>query len=195
MVESSENNSGMIIHSIHGFNVDDEGGATTDTLTPLFEAKGCAVVEHNYPDFFLVRKRLCNPAMATMVRDQTKPGESIIAHSNGAAIVYLAAKAGAHFGHVVLVNPALNSKLAIPNAASVDVWYSPSDPWTTLARFVPWSIWGSQGRTGYTGKPVGIEYRQYNEDQIFDERVRHSGMFSCDERRQMLVEKTLERIY
>lgn len=182
----------MIIHSIHGFNVDDEGAATTDTLTPLFEELGYTVQEHNYPDFFLIRKRLCNPAMGSMVAGMVKPGDAVIAHSNGCAIAYLAAKAGAKFGHVTLINPALNSKLAIPNADTVDVWYSPSDPWTNLAQYIPWSIWGAQGRTGYTGKER--MYRQFNEDKFFNNEMKHSGVFADPKKRLLLVQRTHERI-
>lgn len=180
------------IHTIHGFNVKDEGGATTDTLTPILQSRGMQVKEHNYPHFFRLRVRLCNKAMATMIRDMVQPGDPIIAHSNGCAIVYLAAKVGAQFGHVTLVNPALDCKLAIPGATSVDVWYAPSDQWTNVAKYIPFSIWGAQGRKGFTGDDD--RYRQINEDEMFQAEVGHSGMFQVEERRQALVDVTLERL-
>ena len=183
----------MIIHSIHGFNVSDEGAATIDKLTPLLQETGRHLVqEHNYPEFFRLRVRLCNKAMAMLIRDMVKPGDSVVAHSNGCAIVYLAAKAGAQFENVTLINPALDSKLAIPHAGSVDVWHSDSDPWTSLARFIPWSIWGAQGRTGYTGDDA--RYKNYNEDEIFNEKVGHSGMFSDIEKRRAIVSTMFKRI-
>ena len=179
------------VHLIHGFNVDDEGAATIDTLGPLIERYGYRVKEHNYPDFFLLRARLCNAAMGTVIRDNITPGDNVMAHSNGCAIVYRAAKAGAKFGHVVLINPALDSKLTIPGARSVDVWYSPTDPWTTLARYIPWSIWGAQGRTGYTGKDAG-RYRNINEDELFQDHVKHSGVFANKTRRRVLVSRSAD---
>jgi hypothetical protein len=182
----------MRVHLIHGFNVDDEGAETIDTLRPLIERYGYRVKEHNYPDFFLLRARLCNQAMASMIRDSITPGDPVIAHSNGAAIVYRAAKAGARFGHVTLINPALNKKLAIPNARSIHVWHSPSDPWTNLARYIPCSIWGAQGRTGYTGDDP--RYTNFNEDSIFSDKVKHSGMFADRTRRRVLVSRAIESL-
>ena len=181
----------MRVHLVHGFNVKDEGAATIDTLRSLIERSGFRVKEHNYPEFFLLRARLCNAAMAMVIRDSISPRDPVIAHSNGCAIVYRAAKAGAKFGHVTLINPALDSKLVIPGARSVDVWYSPSDPWTSMARYIPWSIWGAQGRTGYTGKDA--RYLSFNEDEIFQDEVKHSGIFDNMKRRQAIVRRAIER--
>jgi hypothetical protein len=105
-----------------------------------------------------------------------EPGSSVIAHSNGANVVHAAAKAGAVFRNVFLINPALDADVSIPNAAYVHVFYSSSDPWTKLARWIPFSPWGRQGQVGFLGDDP--RYESTDLDVLTGTKNGHSGIFS-----------------
>lgn len=175
---------------IHGFNVKDRGAGTTDLLLPYLRESGHDVVEVDYPWMFRVRTRLCNDGLAMVIAELTKPGTNVIAHSNGGALTYLAAKHGARFGHVTLLNPALNEKLAIPHAKSVDVWYSPSDPWTLAAKYIPSSVWGAQGRYGFKGDDP--RYTQFDADREFRMKAGHSGVLEHPPARAVVAMRHIE---
>lgn len=179
------------VYLVHGFNVTDQGEDTTGTLQQHFEHAGFRVRQLTYGWVFRLRARLCNPAIAKTLASTLEPDSIIVGHSNGCAIIYMAALAGARFRHATLINPALDSKLAIPDVGSVDVWYSPSDKWTGLAKYIPFSIWGSQGRTGYTG-PAPY-YRQFNEEKVFGKTIDHSGVFEHADYRRKIAYKTMEK--
>jgi pimeloyl-ACP methyl ester carboxylesterase len=166
------------VYLIHGFNVRDDGAGTTDLLAPLFEDAGLRVKQLDYGYFERVRVRLCNDSMARVIATTLIPNSLVVAHSNGCDVVYRAAKHGAIFQRAVLINPALDADKAIDNAKQVQVWYSPSDSWTRLARFIPRSNWGNQGCVGYKGNDA--RYANFNEDVIFNSTVGHSGVFKHD---------------
>jgi len=186
-----------LVYLIHGFNVKDSGKSTTDSIKPYMEELGFIVRELDYGYFHRVRVRLCNESVARMIAELVKPGSACIAHSNGGALVYLACEFGAPFEYVSLVNPALDSKLAISKkyVKHVDVWYSPRDPWVNLAQYIPWSIWGAQGKTGYTGK-YDHRYRQYNEDLILPttDKNSHSQIWKSHEARKVYADITAKTI-
>ena len=175
------------IYLIHGFNVSDEGKTSTGTLRPLLEMSGHDVSEIHYGWFGRLRVRLCNKSVARTVADLVEPGSYVIAHSNGATIALLAAKYGAPFKGVILINPALNSQLEVPHVEKVHVFYAPSDPWTKIARYIPASIWGSQGATGYTGPDEAGRYTQTNLDKLTGAEVGHSGIFETFTRIQKIT--------
>jgi len=178
---------------LHGFNVKDKGAGTVDRLKPILEeyAPGRIIRDIDYGWMHRPRVRLCNKAVAKTIASAVLPKSNVIAHSNGCALVYLAAKAGARWEHVTLVNPALDSNLSIPGARSVHVWYAPSDPWTRLSTYIPWSIWGRQGRTGYTGDE-DHRYSNFNEDEIFKRKMYHSGVFSNRDAMELIIHKHVE---
>lgn len=185
-----------IIYLIHGFNVKDGGATTTDSIRPYMEEKGFIVREIDYGFFHRVRVKLCNPGVARAISTIVEPGSSCIAHSNGGALAYLACEFGAPFDYVSLVNPALDSSLALAKQVKkVDVWYSPNDPWTNLAQYIPWSIWGAQGKTGYTGI-YDYRYKQYNEDLELgnNNKDHHSKIWHTHEARLKFANETEKRI-
>jgi pimeloyl-ACP methyl ester carboxylesterase len=184
-----------LVYLIHGFNVKDGGEGTTDSIRPHLEKRGLRVREIDYGHFFLGKVRSCNAGIARAITGIIKPGSTCIAHSNGCAITYLACKFGAQFDNVVLVNPALDSKLALAEQVkNIHVWYSPNDPWVSLARYIPWSIWGAQGKTGYTG-PLDPRYTQFNLDLILEDTYgHHSKLWHSYENRENCAEETLKMI-
>ena len=182
------------VYLIHGFNVRDGGKNTTGTLRNQIEEAGHTVEEIHYGFFHRWRVRWCNRGVARAVSSMARKDSYVIAHSNGAAIVYLAAKFGAPFKHVFLINPALNSKLEIPNVEKVDVFYSESDFWTGLAKFIPASLWGSQGRVGYKGEDEEGRYSQTELDKLAGREVGHSGIFETHTSRRRLLQVILTSI-
>lgn len=172
---------------IHGFNERGEGKDTVGRMRNGLERMGHEVKLIRYGWMHRVRVRLCNTCLAKAIASMVKPGSHVIAFSNGAAITYKAIKAGAPFDRVFLVNPALNAKLAIPRVRSVHVFYSPSDPWTKIARYIPASIWGHQGATGYSGPDEEGRYTQVDLDKLAHQETKHGGIFDTTVGRARLL--------
>lgn len=184
-----------VIYLIHGFNVKDGGAKTTGSIRPYFEKEGFDVREIDYGFFFRVRARLCNRGVARVISRLVEADSTCIGHSNGGALAWLACEYGAPFKNVILVNPALDSDLVIAkHIKNIQVWYSPRDKWTWLAKFIPWSIWGAQGKTGYTGT-LDKRYEQYNEDLVFDiVKDNHSGTWKDHDSRKYFTEQVVKLI-
>ena len=133
--------------------------------------------------------RFCNDNTAAVIASTIEPDSTIIAHSNGAALVHEAAELGARFSHVILINPALDKHLEIENAKRTTVYYAPSDPWTKLAAFIPFSNWGNMGAKGYRPRS-GICPRNtvnINLDRLTGLECGHSGVFATPLTRGALV--------
>lgn len=179
-----------VIYLIHGFNVKDGGAETVDTVRDHLEERGYRVEDIDYGYFQRLRVRLCNKSIARVLAHLVKPGSTCIAHSNGGALAYLACEFGAPFKNVVLVNPALDSKKVLAKQVEkVQVWYSPHDKWTGLAKFIPKSIWGAQGRTGYTGHPDARYENIDQEEAIGRMKDEHSGIWHSELTRKYFADK------
>lgn len=182
----------MICYLVHGFNVKDGGKKTVDKLIPHLAERGFECIELDYGFFGLARVRLCNRAVARTVAATVAPDSIAIGHSNGCAIIYRAAMAGARFRHVTLINPALDAGKAIEGADSVNVWYSPSDEAVMASRLLWRHTWGNQGRVGHTN--ADARYRQFNADLEFGDKVGHSGIFERDNRLATVVDRIAARV-
>ena len=167
-----------ICYLVHGFNVSDGGEKTTDTLRPYAEQAGYRVVEFDYRHAGLLSVRLCDKKLAMAFSNLAEPGSIAIGHSNGCAIVHLAAQYGAQFDQVVYINPALNRDAELaPQVRAAHVWHSPSDKPVRLARWLPNHVWGKMGATGYTGEDE--RYINYNKEHDYGMISRtHSDVFS-----------------
>ena len=135
---------------------------------------------------------MCNAGTAHILASILDPDSIAIGHSNGCAVIERAARYGAKFKHVTLINPALDNDRVILGAGTVNVWYSPHDVATLLAGFLPWHPWGSQGRDGYVG--TDSRYKQFNEDILFYTNVGHSGVFNLKYSCQTIIRKLIERL-
>ena len=185
--ESRRDDTMSKVYLLHGFNVHDQGNASVDTLIPSLEAmSGYKVIDLDYGFFFRLRVRLCNRSVAKILASIVEPDDVVIGHSNGCAIIYEAVTYGAKFAKAVLITPALDSDIAI-SVDQVKVFYSPTDKATWLAKYIPLSIWGNQGRKGYTG-PYRKGYSQVNMDMKYGQSLGHSGVFSDITARSRLLE-------
>lgn len=165
------------VYLLHGFNVRDGGESTIGTIADGLICSGFKVRQIKYGHIGRVGVRACNDNVAATIASAIEPGSSIVAHSNGAALVYEAAQLGAQFGNVFLINPALDSTKDIKNAKQVTVYYSPSDPWTKLAKYIPFSNWGNMGAVGYRGRKSDCVHLNVNLDKLTGLETKHSGIF------------------
>lgn len=170
-----------IVYLLHGFNVKDGGNDTINKLSGPFYAAGYIVRTIQYGHIGRFGVRTCNDNIADVIASTVEPGSTIVAHSNGAALVEMAAERGAIFKQAFLINPALDSDRYIKNCRNTTVYFSPTDFWTKVAAFIPLDRWGNMGCKGYTGRNrIGVN--NINLDLLAGEPVGHSGIFETDER-------------
>ena len=157
------------VHLVHGFNVTDDGGATTDRIAPYFEAAGFRPVEQDYGFLFLLGAWICNNRVAKRIAKQVKPGDIGCGHSNGCAILTRAADAGAPFDGLVLINPALDADFTFaPQLRWIHVYYNQDDGAVKLAELIPHFLnkrWGAMGARGYVGTDPRVENIDCHKDQ------------------------------
>lgn len=107
------------------------------------------------------------------------PPEVWLTHSNGAALAYLAVeKYGARPVMIVNVNPALDRDLSA-RIARVETIHSPGDRAVYVSRFLPFHIWGDQGKVGYRGAQRNTknhDVRNFEDTVMYYEG--HSDLFS-----------------
>lgn len=165
---------------LHGFNVSDEGEKTVGQLAPYLERAGFPSVKRvRYGWLGLLGVRALNGRFARIIADLTEPGDIVIGHSNGCAIAFEAARLGAPFGQMVLINPALDDDVQFPpQIGRIHVWHSPSDSPVFIAKFLPWHAWGDLGADGYRGR-YDKRVTSYNKENGFEESSReHSDVFT-----------------
>ena len=134
----------------HGILTD---GRDIDRLRPALMEDYASVLRGYYDWSFLVRVRLCNHALSTMMAGLVLPGTDGVAHSNGCAIQLEAARLGAPFRNLVFVNPALDADVDVPETVQrLIVLYTPHDTPTRVAKYLLWHPWGDMGRKGYRGR-------------------------------------------
>lgn len=95
---------------------------------------------------------LRDPFIARHIAKQIKPDDIVIGHSNGAAIAWLMAEEGALIKGTILIGPALDSdKVMAPQVRWVHVFYNSCDGVVGWAKWIPFHLWGDQGKVGYMG--------------------------------------------
>lgn len=85
-------------------------------------------------------------------QERRRGPEVWITHSNGAAVAYLAVEEhGATPDMIININPALDRWLTAA-VQRVETIYSEGDRWVNLSQWLPFHIWGDQGKVGYKGR-------------------------------------------
>ena len=173
-------------HLIHGFNVSDYGASGIGQLAPHFEAAGFRASVVGYPWTWLLTLRARNRAVADRLLEQLRPGDVMVAHSNGAAIADLAAREYDRVDELgaIYINPALPREQPVPPALSwLHVLYAPSDQpvrWASRLRrwtaWLPWQEhpWGAMGAYGYRGDDPRVT--QANIDEQAARPLKHGGV-------------------
>lgn len=172
---------------IHGFRDRSSGSNNLDRMKPLLEARGWTVREADYNYAWFFRAKMCNKGYARLIAKLIEPGSYCVAFSNGGYLAYQAMLYDAPFEKIALINPALDVDQAIPKAKRVGVWFSPSDNWTGLAKFIPFTKWGDQGQEGYKGFDVKGRYYQKNIDLACGRNTGHGGVFDRSYTREWLA--------
>lgn len=164
---------------VHGFNVTDGGAGSVGKLAPYFTEAGYEVKRFRYGWKGLLGVRFSNGTFAQLLADVISDGDAVVGHSNGGCIAKMAADLGAPIGHLVLVNPALDSEVKFaPQIERIHIWHSPSDTPVTWAKVLPWHAWGDMGAIGYRGN-YDPRVSSYNKENGFPVSSRaHSDVFS-----------------
>lgn len=137
---------------IHGWNVRDGGASTVGRLAGPLRELGHEVEAYGYGWAIAYRTtRRRSERFAEILAPQLRPGDVLVAHSNGARIAYQASWRVCHpLGPMVWLHPALD-RWRVPggHVPRLLVYHSGRDFATRLARLVPMSPWGSMGTHGY----------------------------------------------
>lgn len=167
---------------IHGFNVKDEGTESIDRLIPILELNNYEVIQFDYGYLELIMVRFRTNFISKMLKQIVQPGDHIIGHSHGCAIIANAMAQGAKFNNVIFIHPALDSNWEIPfydSAKKITVFYSPKDIATWFAQLLrllsPLRLfglkhfWGNMGSVG--PKSLSTKFVKIND------KLGHSGIF------------------
>lgn len=156
---------GFTVYSLHGFNVDDRGAATTDRLAAELRKHGLTVLEIDREHEGLIAARLRDDDVVDRVcaalEQQTLHDMDrtvLIGHSHGCNIAHQICRARGSFAPrlVYLINPALRRTALFPRGTHVVCYYSANDRTVTMSlwlRLLPWNWfaehpWGEAGRKG-----------------------------------------------
>lgn len=176
---------------VHGFNVSDGGEDTICRIKPSLRAEdaGGHILTHQYRRLGLIGVLMNNDRIAVnlvhRVDSMLSRGFSVNAagHSNGCAIIVKAARKGAKFESVVLINPALNTSIEFPSSMKrILIVHTRFDRAVRMARFfdalplvgllIP-DIWGAMGAVGHKG----LDPRVTNLN-LSDTVANHSDIFT-----------------
>lgn len=177
----------MTIFCVHGIHTDDKDNVTAK-LAPAFRQvcdEDVMVWKYGYAlalttgltDFL-------NERRAAKLAQSIKPGDSILAHSNGCAIAYLLQNT-VPLDRLILVQPALDAWRTFDNVRKVLVLYNEDDEVVGASTFGFRSAWGDMGKEGYTGTLKNVE--QWNTKappHLLPPYSGHSGVVEDDKHRQ-----------
>lgn len=138
-----------LIHGIHS----PEGNNNMSALHPVLQkaAPKAHVVLFEYGFMGFWKARWANDRVARNLAAVCTPGEVWITHSNGAAVAYLAThQYGAEPAMIVNINPALDRDLAA-KCPLIETIHSDGDRAVYWSQFLPFHLWGDQGKVGYRG--------------------------------------------
>jgi len=140
------------VHIIHGIKTSKTNNRLAMIKKNLLDVgfRTEEVIIHSYGYMpFILSPRLENKKIAEKIAEKIGDGDIIIAHSNGCAIAWEIAEMGAKIYGAVLINPALDADKVFPHQVKwVHVFYNRDDWVVGLAKYMPFHIWGDQGRIG-----------------------------------------------
>lgn len=143
----------MIIRCIHGIHAK-EGrhnmSRFAEHLALTCPGNSIQLFEYGFMGFWAARWR--NDEVAQNLCKYISSGPEVwVTHSNGAAVAYLAVtKYGAKPEMIINFNPALD-RLRTADVPAVETVHSNGDRAVYVSQFLPFHIWGDQGKVGYRG--------------------------------------------
>ena len=177
----------MTVHIIHGIHSSEAGTSTPARLIPELLDRKLNYKIHDYGCALAITSRYQNPKRAIKIAKSIKPGDCIIAHSNGCAITSIMLNMGIAPSCVVFLQPALDDDTVFPEGNfCINVFHNKFDMTT---RFAKWALWfhhpyGSMGAVGYTGNDHRI--RNYDVYDMFGEMGHVQPYLSADVRRKVV---------
>jgi pimeloyl-ACP methyl ester carboxylesterase len=174
----------MTTYLIHGFNIRDGGRKTVGRLAPYLtgdiELFDCGWT-------FVFGLAATNRAAIDQLLQKIKPGDSIVAHSNGCLIAWeITQRIGDNLDSVVCINPALRRDTLWPPAVRVLCISNHTDWVVQLGRWwgrlypidgVACQGWGAAGRYGFTAHQGSVD--NWDSAEWYWEKpvTGHSGLF------------------
>lgn len=144
-----------LIHGIHEKEGDNNMSQFAPYVRKAFPGAQVSLFEYGFMGFWAARWENDGVArdLAAMSKlDRGARREVWITHSNGAAIAYLAVEEHGAFPDMIInVNPALDRWLT-PAVPAVEVAYSEQDRAVDVSQWLPFHLWGDQGKVGYKGR-------------------------------------------
>ena len=147
----------MKIHLVHGIH---NAGLSIACyrLVPFLAALGIPVKFPDYGFILGLESQRINPAIVGAILPYVEPGDIMVGHSNGCAIIAELAQRGAPMAGAVFINGALKDDITIPPQLDwVEVFYNNGDDITEVAKiaavvYLVDQSWGEMGHHGYAGK-------------------------------------------
>lgn len=140
-----------------------------------------------YPDYgyeLALATRVLNPMIEGAIAPYIEPGDVMIGHSNGCAIIYDLLQKGAQPSGVVFINGALEQVFALPACVQwCDVYFNPGDTITEAAKVAAKLglvdlCWGELGHAGYAGSDPRVTNINTGNTRGFPIVEGHSAIFS-----------------
>lgn len=136
------------IFIVHGIHTNDDA-KWMFRFAEAFSRAGLDPQVWTYGYAYALTTRWENGGRAQALRDLILPGDIVLGHSNGGALIWLAAQLGAPIGGAVLLNPALDSDKALAEHVPwVNLYPNRHDIAVKFAKIFCKHPWGAQGRDG-----------------------------------------------
>jgi hypothetical protein len=173
-----------VIHFLHGIRT----GARTEVkgLIPYLMGAGFDVAYPDYGYELELETRFVNPMIVGSILPYIKPGDILVGHSNGCALILDLLDAGAPATRLALINPALETCPVFPERIiAVDVYFNPGDTITeaaAIAERLGWvdHVWGEMGHAGYQGSDPRVENINCGQQTLLPSVHGHSDIFTPD---------------
>jgi hypothetical protein len=179
----------ILVHGIHS----PEGNNNMSALRPYLKKEmpyaDVEVFSYGFMGFWQARWDNDNVAKSLVSFTESCKREGRekvvwVTHSNGGAIAYLATKKyGAKPDMIIQINPALDRRKT-PICKWVEVIYSNQDRAVDLSQWLPFHIWGDQGKVGYKGSmknTISFNASSFGEPMAYED---HCGLFEKKRIRQ-----------
>jgi pimeloyl-ACP methyl ester carboxylesterase len=171
----------LLIHGIHS----KEGDHNMSALFPHIKAYATnaevELFEYGFMGFW--KARWDNDRVARLLAAKIKQARldghdvTVITHSNGAAITYLASEKYAAIPDMIVnINPALD-RHKTSSAERVITIHAENDRAVYFSQWLPFHIWGDQGKVGYKGSKHNVENINASKLQDSMAYYGHCGLF------------------
>lgn len=153
----------MKIHLLHGIHTP-TGDPVVKSLISYLQKVVPSVMFPDYGWIAALETRRINPVVVGTLLPFVEPGDILVGHSNGCAIIYDMLQQGAQPSGVVLIDGALKSNFVLPACVKfAHVYWNAGDDVTIVAELaekMPLSLvdknWGDLGHEGYKGSDARV---------------------------------------